>query len=97
MTTYTLYRPDETVQMIHAPDDARALALARRILRTRGKWTFLCDPPSPDERVVEGWNLDPPSYGERSRTALLTAPYDRREEARSRMAAALDYADADIE
>lgn len=93
---YTLYLPDESRRTITADTDERARILARRILRTRGKWTFWCEMPRQDERCVQGWNLDPPRYGERSRVAILAAPYDRRETDRARRAAEMERADYDV-
>ena len=88
---YTLYMPNESRREIEADTDKRAMIAARRILRTRGKWTFLADLDG--ERCVQAWNLDPPSYGERSRVAILAAPI----EPDDREARELARADYDVE
>lgn len=52
---------------ITARDKTDAIRQAKRLLRTRGKWSYTAD------GLVIGWNLDPPSYGERTRLGTLRA------------------------
>ncbi|MBI4001579.1 MAG: hypothetical protein HY348_07330 [Nitrospira defluvii] len=42
---YTLYFPDQSRGTISAESDCMAQVLAWRILKTRGKWIFICDVP----------------------------------------------------